>query len=189
MKAAIFDCFGVLTVDHWRAFVDSLPNRDIALRAKELNRQYDSGLITRDEFLAQIHEVTGRAPNEILDILWGKSAKNIALLEYIGQLRQKGVKIGLLSNVGTDWIRRDFLTPDEQKLFDTMVFSYEVGMVKPDPRMFELVCQRLGVDKSEAVLVDDMERFCTAAREQGMQAVEYQDLASAKQQLDEFFNA
>jgi putative hydrolase of the HAD superfamily len=89
-------------------------------------------------------------------LLGNEIVKNDVLLDYIRELK-KSYKIGMLSNVANNWIRDYFLTEDEQALFDEMIMSFEVGMTKPDPRIFLLACDRLRVGPHEAVLVDDVE--------------------------------
>lgn len=184
IKAIIFDCFGVLTTDTWRAFVDSLPETADILRARELNQQYDAGMLTKEEFLEQVQEATGHKPAQVEEMLDNEVTKNTPLLDYIRELRAKGFVIGLLSNIATPWITDAFLAPDEQELFDEMVFSFQVGITKPDPRIFMLTCERLRVGPHEAVLVDDIERHCTAAKGEGMQAIVYQDLRQLKSELE-----
>lgn len=182
IKAIIFDCFGVLTTDTWRAFVDSLPLGVDIERARGLNRQYDAGLISKEEFLQQVFDTTGHHPKQIEEMLDSEITKNAPLLDYIRELK-KNYKIGLLSNVATPWITDSFLTPEEIQLFDEMIFSFEVGITKPDPRIFQLAADKLGVSLKECVLVDDIERYCEAARATGMTAVTYQDLRQLKNDL------
>ncbi len=105
------------------------------------------------------------------------------MLDYISELK-KDYKIGLLSNVANSWITDSLLTKEEQALFDSMIFSYQVGMTKPDPRIFILACQRLGVSTHEAVMVDDIERYCSAAKAEGLQAIPYHNLHQLKEQLE-----
>lgn len=175
IKAIVFDCFGVLTTDTWRAFVDGLPPDADKQAARDLNHAYDAGMLTKDEFLKQVHAVTGHEPKQVETLLGNEIAKNAALLEYIRELKQN-YKIGLLSNIGSSWITDTFLNADEQALFDEMVFSYKVGMTKPDPRIFELACSRLGVNPREAVMIDDIESYCASAADLGMKAVVYKNL-------------
>ncbi|MDZ7744402.1 MAG: HAD family phosphatase [Candidatus Saccharibacteria bacterium] len=182
IKAIIFDCFGVLTTDTWRAFIDSLPESADTNAARETHRAYDAGLLDKETAAEQIKQATGSTFTELEDIRVENTIKNEQLLIYIKQLKPR-YKIGLLSNVATPWITDSFLTPDEQELFDAMVFSYETGMTKPDPQIFELVCKKLNVEPQEAVMIDDIERYCEAARDIGMQAVVYRDLKQLKQEL------
>ncbi len=187
ISAIIFDCFGVLTTDTWRAFVDSLPDNVDVQKARDLNRAYDSGLLTNEEFLEQVFDVTGSRPEQIEEMIDNEVTKNRALLDYIRELK-KNYKIGLLSNVATPWITDSFLTSEEQELFDAMVFSFEVGMTKPDPRIFMLACERLRVGPHEAVMVDDIEPYCEAARTEGLKAVTYKDLRQLKHELSEILS-
>ena len=56
-------------------------------------------------------------------------------------------------------------------LFDVFVCSAEAGVAKPDPKIYALTADRLGLPPEECVFIDDSERNVTAARETGMQAV------------------
>jgi HAD superfamily hydrolase (TIGR01509 family) len=62
---------------------------------------------------------------------------------------------------------------------DVVVYSYEVGIEKPDQRIYQLACERLGVDPREVVMVDDVEANVVAARDVGMRAVLFQTTAQA----------
>src|SRR5437868_15071308 len=128
IKAIIFDCFGVLTTDSWQEFVGTLPLPK-RQEARILNHAYGSAVLSKPEFLKAIVELTGRQPQDIDSMLDNEMYKNKELLDYIGQLKPK-YKIGLLSNVASNWIRDRFLTPEEQALFDEFILSYEVGLTK-----------------------------------------------------------
>lgn len=183
IKALVFDCFGVLTTDTWRAFVDGLPEDIDKSRLHELNRQLDVGVLSHDDFKQQVFELTGSQPVEVERLLNNETVKNEALLNIIREQRQKGIKIGMISNVSTDWITESFLSDQEQALFDSMILSHQVRLIKPDPKIFELACQKLGVDTSEAVMIDDVERYCQAAEQTGMKSIVYTDLAKFKNDL------
>lgn len=189
IKAIIFDCFGVLTTDTWRAFVDSLPPEVSSERARELNRQLDSGFINHQEFKEQIFELTGRQPIEVEKLLDNEIVKNAQLLDYIRDLKERGYKIGLLSNISSNWIRSTLLTEAEAELFDEMVLSYEVGMTKPDRRVYLLICERLRVSTHEAVMIDDIAGYCEAAHTEGLSAVTYEDNAQLKAELEKILAA
>lgn len=188
IKAVIFDCFGVLTTDHWLAFTDSLPKGPIVDRARELNHQYDAGILSRSEFVQQVHEVTGREPKMLDNLIRNDIVKNTKLLEYIKELKQT-YKIGLLSNVATNWVRDSFLTTSEQALFDDMVFSYVVGVVKPNPKIYEVSLMHLGVNPSEAIFVDDLERYVAGANDLGMHGVVYQDFEQTRAAIEAILSA
>lgn len=184
MKAIVFDCFGVLTTDTWRAFLDSLPEDAKISECRDLNRQLNAGLIDHPEFVEQIRELTGKEIVEIETMAKSEITKNEVLLAYIKELKQRGYKLAIMSNIASNWIRDSFLTPDEQELFDEMIFSYEVGMTKPDSRIYMLVCERLRVSTHEAVMIDDIERYVEAAKGEGMAGIVYSDFAQLKRELE-----
>lgn len=182
IKAIVFDCFGVLATDIWLAFCDSLPPGVDLQQASDLNKAFDRGMISHEEFVTRIEELTGKTPPDIETMSAGQLGKNTALLEFIKTL-QPHYKIGILSNISSDWITDTLLSSDDQRLFDTMVFSHQVGMVKPDPRIYQLVCDKLGVQSSEAVMVDDRQGYVTVAQDIGMQGIVYVGLSEFKQSL------
>jgi putative hydrolase of the HAD superfamily len=187
VKAIIFDCFGVLTTDIWLAFCDQLPTGADLAQASALNKAYDSGIISFDEFRQGVKEATGQFPPDLDTLHMSDMIKNEAWLDLIRTLKPD-FKIGLMSNISSDWITREFLTQKEALLFDTMVLSYEVGMIKPDPRMYVLACERLRVAPHEALMVDDREAYVVGAREAGMSGIVYENMRSFTQQLNELLN-
>lgn len=184
IKAIIFDCFGVLTTDRWKEFSGNLPS-EVREQARQLNHAYGGGFITRQEFIEQVAEVTARPMQTVLASITGDSTKNQTLLDYIKQLKQD-YKIGLISNIGNNWICDSFLNTEEQALFDEMILSYQVGTTKPDPRIYQIACEKLGVEPAEVIFIDDIETYCQAAEAQGMKAVVYHDFNQTKQAIDRF---
>jgi len=88
------------------------------------------------------------------------------------ELKARGVQLGLLTNnvkeFGEHW-RATF--PIE--LFDDIVDSSHVGMRKPERGIYELTCNRLGIEPGAAVFVDDNADNIAAAREYGMEVVQF----------------
>ena len=184
VKAVIFDCFGVLTTDTWRLFLSGLPREADIETARQVHRQYNAGLITKQDCSERIKAATGSSFIEVEDAVDQTMAKNAPLLDYINELHDRGFKTAILSNVGSNWIRDTLLSAAEQKFFDEFIFSYQVQLLKPDPQMYQLTCDRLGVEPAEALFVDDKEPYCQAARAIGMQAVCYQDFAQIHDDLE-----
>lgn len=184
IKAIIFDCFGVLTADSWREYCNSLPPSIDVEAARRLNLQMDAGLITKEEFLGQASKITKDTPQEMSKHVANETSKNGQLLGYIKQLKLK-YKIGLISNIASDWICGTFLSKEEQLLFDDMVLSYKVGMTKPDPRIYLLACQRLSVEPEEVIYVDDIEQYSQAAKAVGIKAIVYVDFDQLVVELED----
>lgn len=186
IKAIIFDCFGVLTVDLWKEFVAKLPD-DQKQQARDINHAYDAGFITNEQFRTQIKDLTGQAVGEVESIFADEGPKNRELLNYIVALKPT-YKIGILSNIASNWINEVLLTNEEQRLFDDMVLSFQVRVTKPEPRIFELACERLGVQPAEVVMVDDIEANCQAAQGIGMKSIVYHDFPQLKADLEQLLH-
>jgi putative hydrolase of the HAD superfamily len=89
---------------------------------------------------------------------------------FLETLRDKGVRTAFVSNCSED--ARPLLEGlGLSGLVDDMVLSCEVGAAKPDPQIYEIALDRLGVDATEALFVDDQQRYCDGAAAVGMHAV------------------
>ncbi len=187
VKAIIFDCFGVLTTDIWLKFSDSLPPETDFAQLAALNRAYDKGIISMQDFQQEVQNVCGKFPPDLENLDGAGMVKNEAMFDLIRQLKPD-YKIGILSNIAGNWITTGLLTPEELPLFDTIVMSHEVGMVKPDPRIFILTCERLRVTPDEALMIDGRDAYAEAARAAGLQGITYEGMRSFKAQLNELLN-
>lgn len=87
-------------------------------------------------------------------------------VEVLASLKTHGLHTAVVSNIAFD-IRPAFRSAGADTDVDEFVLSFEVGAVKPDPRIFEITLQRLGVEPAEAVMVGDSEENDGAARDVG----------------------
>jgi HAD superfamily hydrolase (TIGR01509 family) len=184
IKAIVFDCFGVLTTDGWLPFKRKYFSHDPKLLAEatDLNKQTDAGLASYEEFAHRIAELANVSYADVNKAIEGNVTDD-ELLEYIAAELKPHYKIGMLSNAGADWLERLF-TDDQRNIFDAVALSYETGTIKPQPEAYQIIADRLAVTRAECIFVDDQERYCTAAREQGMQAVWYRNFEQFKQEID-----
>jgi epoxide hydrolase-like predicted phosphatase len=107
-----------------------------------------------------------------------------AMYEVLRDLRRRGIRTALLSN---SWGEGGYLRQDFPGLFDAVVISGEVGMRKPEPRIFLHTAELLNLDPAECVFIDDLERNVTAAVGCGMTGVHHTDPADTVAQLTELF--
>jgi putative hydrolase of the HAD superfamily len=96
---------------------------------------------------------------------------NERLIDYMRELRGRGFRMAICTNNVREWepLWRAMLPVDE--IFDVVVDSAFVGFRKPEPRIYELTLERLSVRPEAALLIDDIEVNCEAARELGLRAV------------------
>ncbi|WP_340384195.1 HAD-IA family hydrolase [Streptomyces sp. SS7] len=78
-------------------------------------------------------------------------------LDVLSGLREAGVAVGVVSNIGWD-LRPVFRAHGLDRFVDTYVLSYEHGVQKPHPRLFTAACEALGVDPRAALMVGDDRR-------------------------------
>jgi HAD superfamily hydrolase (TIGR01493 family) len=76
--------------------------------------------------------------------------------ETLRQVSEAGLRIAVVSNIGWD-IRAVLNRHGVAHLVDEVVLSYEEGVIKPDPKIFQVACDRLGVEPADALMVGDSE--------------------------------
>lgn len=183
-KAIIFDCFGVLYVDSKQSLLDVVP----AARQAELRDIFTAnnyGYYDKKFYLAQVAAVTGMSAEWVADYATHEHRVNQRLIEVIRTQLHGTYKLGLLSNIGRDWIHNFFSEHQLHELFDEVVLSGEEGVTKPSVAIFELIAERLGLDPAECLMIDDIAENCAGARAAGMQAIHFQD---TEQLLSELYN-
>jgi putative hydrolase of the HAD superfamily len=88
----------------------------------------------------------------------------------LAELRRRGYRLALLSNFSA--YRRDWLSEFAlDRLLDSVVFSFEVGLLKPEAAIYEHAADRLGLPPRECLFVDDQPVCLRGAREVGMATV------------------
>ena len=182
IKAIIFDCFGVLATEAWLPFKAKYfgDDPDKFEEASDLAKRANTGLISHQDFIATAAKMAGITPWEAEQFI-SRNVPNEELFDYIEDLK-KTYKIGFLSNIAGNFLHRMF-TQEQLALFDTICLSFETGLVKPDPQAFIETTKLLGVEPSEAVMVDDQQRQITGAREAGLQAILFTDTEQFKNDL------
>ncbi|WP_037676035.1 HAD family hydrolase [Streptomyces griseus] len=78
-------------------------------------------------------------------------------VEVLRTLRERGILVGVVSNIGWD-LRPVFREHGLDAYVDAYVLSYEHGIRKPDPRLFEAACSALDVDPRRVLMVGDDRR-------------------------------
>jgi HAD superfamily hydrolase (TIGR01509 family) len=173
IKAIIFDCFGVLAEDGWTPFKRKHISHDPKLveEVARLGALTDKGVLSYEETIQTIARMLHVKDSELREAV-DRKVPNEDLFELILNDLKPHYKIGLMSNANFDVINELFAI-EQSALFDADVLSYETGLLKPDKKMFELIAQRLAVDMSECLFIDDQEKHCIAARSYGMKVFHY----------------
>jgi epoxide hydrolase-like predicted phosphatase len=123
----------------------------------------------------------------LLDEFFARDEIDRTLIETI-QILHRTYKTALLSNAW-DNIRKDLHERwNIDGLFDELIISAEVKMMKPDPRIFRLAVERLGVQPAEAVFIDDTRVNIKAAADEGLCAIWYLDTQQTIDDLTKYLS-
>lgn len=184
IKAIIFDCFGVLIGKGFESTYRTAggnPVRDRDFIESTLG-QANLGLISDTEFRAAMARQIGIGPEDWKRVIKNAERLNIELLTYIKQLRAT-YKTAILSNANKGVLDRVIGEKWLQQYFDEVVVSADVGIVKPDQRIYRLVADRLGVQTGECLYIDDRESFLGPARGLNMSVLLYENFDQTKRSI------
>ena len=187
----IVDYGGVLTTDVFASFeafcaAEGLPPDTVRDRFREdpdartLLADLETGALTAAEFEPRFAALLEVESERLIDRLFGGMAADDAMLAGVRAIRAAGTPTGLLSNSWGDALAYDGL----HDLFDGWVISSEVGLRKPDPAVYELAADRIGLPPASCVFVDDLPGNLKPARALGMATIKVGDPAAALRELE-----
>lgn len=195
LRAVIFDYGMVLT---------GLPNQaahDEMLRITGLPHEQFEKLYWADRHAYDEGKLTGIAfwqkflrdskldlgPNAVDELnrwdanMW--TTQNPAMLAWQLQLKQHGLRTAILSNMGDsvlESIEREF---DWLPHFDVLVWSYQLGMAKPEAAIYRHTLEKLGTLPGETLFIDDKAANIDAARALGMMAIQFSTIERLRHDL------
>jgi putative hydrolase of the HAD superfamily len=199
IDAVVFDYGGVLTSpvrsshDQWLAdegIVEDSYRKTMrawlvgADAAGSPVHRLETGEMTGEQFeqelAARLDTATGEPVNAqgLLTRMFAVMHPDTAMLALIAELRAAGVRVGLLSN---SW--SNHYPPEVLALCDPVIISGEVGLRKPDPRIYQLLLERLDLPAERTAFVDDVKPNVVAAAELGIHAIQHTDAAATRAAL------
>ena len=196
VRAVAFDVGGVLEVPTNNDLEGRWEQRLGLARGELFQRLRQSGLggdanlgrVSEVEFaqaLSRLYGLDQPTTEELLVDLWDwyVGELNTELADYFQGLRPR-YRTALLSNAAAGGRREEERRYGFAAMADVLIYSYEVGIEKPDRRIYEITCQELGVHPGDVVFLDDLEANVVAARQAGMKAVLFQSTAQAITDLE-----
>ncbi len=181
IKVIIFDFFDVFRTDGYKRW---LTRRGIAREGvyKTVNEQSDRGEIDDEEFFHAIADAIGEPYEVIKHEMEDKVELNEPLVAYAEELKTTH-RLALLSNCSSAYLRRELAEYDLERLFDEVVISGEVGLIKPDLAIFEHIMDKLGVTPAECIFTDDNPNNVAAAEAIGIRSIIYTDVPSLRKEI------
>jgi putative hydrolase of the HAD superfamily len=197
IQAVVFDYGGVLchppaTSDIDRlALTFGLPRDKFWRMYGRLRGPYDRGAIGAGEYWRTMAQCAGVLLTEpelkalhARDLaMW--SGYDNSMISLAGELRQSGIKTGILSNMLADMLEKLRAEAAWLSLFDVQVYSCELGLVKPEDEIYARLVEEMGVDASRTLFVDDFAPNVEAARRAGLQAVVFESELQVRSYLAE----
>jgi putative hydrolase of the HAD superfamily len=203
LRAIVSDFGGVLTSPLQEAFRHV--QNGIELPAKALGRamaraierdgehplyELETGRISEAEFFGRLERALFETEGAEISLhgfgtrLMEALRPNDALFAHYRSLRDGGLRFALLTNNVREWepLWRPKLPIDD--VFEVVVDSAFVGMRKPDPEIYAITLERLGLPASACAFVDDIDINVEAARALGFRGVLFRDTAQAVAELD-----
>ena len=155
----------------------------------------ETGRLTLDEFHQRLVARSEAALGKPLDLgVYAQFLRDLGVgihwmvVHRVRELRAEGYRTAILTNNIKEW-GRYWKESIPLELFDVVVDSCDVGLRKPDPDIFRLTCERLGVAPEAAVFLDDTRRHVESARSFGLQAILVRDPWAALAELDSVLEA
>jgi epoxide hydrolase-like predicted phosphatase len=200
-RAIISDFGGVLTTPLGHAFAawskqSGIPLEDLgkALAASaERHGEHplfvlERGELSEAEFIGRLEqELGGRRLDTMTDTYFNHLERNHEMIEFVAELRGRGLRAALLTNNVREWEDRwRSMLPEIDEIFELVVDSAFVGMRKPEHEIYHLTVDRLGggLRAEDCVFVDDIGLNCDAAREVGMKAVQFETTDQARAEIE-----
>ena len=198
ISACVFDFGGVMTLatmpEGALKVAERLGiNRDIiTLGYAKYRRQLDGNFITFEDMydLILADNDIEVAKDDIAELIEADissfHARNEETVKFMRSLKERGYKIGILTNMPTDFVPRfkkyfsDFI-----ELADAMVVSGEEKMFKPQRRIYRLMTERLKVAPNEICFFDDVEANCESARSCGWKAIRFSNVDQIAQEFED----
>jgi epoxide hydrolase-like predicted phosphatase len=196
LAGLLVDYGGVLTTNVWDSFrafceAEEIDRNEVKRAFREnpealaLLRRLEAGELTEDTFAPLFGPIIGVREDRyegLVDRLFAGMQPEPAMIEALPRAREAGVKTGLISN---SWGRGRYDRDAFGRLFDAVVISGEVGLYKPQPEIFHLGAERVGLDPAECVFVDDLAENCEGAEAVGMTAVLHRGAEGTLERLEE----
>ncbi len=157
-----------------------------ALFQSDLSTQATIGAVSAAHVWEEMAARLSLAPDEVQELrrdFFAGERLNDAFATFLQSLRP-AYCTAALSNAWSGTRAAMALHYGMDRLVDLMLFSDEEGMAKPDPAIYRLAADRLGVRPEESLFVDDVYRNVEGARAVGMVAVHFRDTAQAIAEIE-----
>ena len=194
INTVIFDVGNVLVDFDWEGFIhrmfpgreDLIAELDVAVWGSGRWDRLDAG-DDPEEVLASIIAYSPKHEAELRKVFANVGdtlRKREATPIWLKDLKSRGYRLLYLSNYSHYVMNCNPDVLDFLPLMDGGIFSCDVKLIKPDPRIYAVLAEKYNLNTSECVFIDDLERNVIAAREFGFNAIQFGTLKQAQRDLE-----
>ena len=197
IKAVFFDLGGVIVRTEYQSPRQHLAER-LGMEYEDLEKlvfagpsgqRASIGDISAEEHWAEVTRRLRRPDSETESIREEFFAGDVIDREIVSFLRTLRLHyhVGLISNAWPDL--RDYIVKQKfDDAFDHMVISAEVGVMKPDAKIYQIALEQTGVSPDEAVFVDDFIENIDGCEALGMHGIHFRDPGQALEELKQLLS-
>ena len=193
ISVVIFDLGRVLVHIDFDAFPNALGLRTKAERepyAKDksietLAVKYETGKIITDEFLGTLEKIFhGKFSHDHILHAWNEiiGEENQAVLPIVHDVQRK-YRTAVLSNTSESHWKKAIATAPVLKTIPQYFLSYEIGWMKPDPKIYDNVIDSLRVPPGEILFIDDIQENIDAAVKKGIKGIVFTSAEQLRSEL------
>ena len=177
-RLIIFDCFGVIFGEIAPVFLRKhLPENQVPSVKEKLFAPADLGTVTYEELLNNMATELSLEMPELLEEWNSLIILNEEIVPIIKRLKENS-DIALLSNAPLGLVERIFEEHSLTQLFDTMVISCNIGLAKPDERIYCHCINTLGKSYDEIYMIDDSPANLEPLPQLGIKPIHYKGISS-----------
>ena len=186
ISCVLFDLGGVIVNWHNSWFIQEV-SKEFQLSQEKLSKEFNknltnisTGKIVEKEFWHIIGKELESSKlmnyeESLLDKIFRKHVSlNNSMIELSKTLSQKGITVGILSNTEhvTFSVVENLLSIEH---FKHKFLSYKIGLLKPEPEIYQYVIENIPFPKEELFFIDDLKSNVESARLEGIDSVQYSD--------------
>ena len=196
IRSLILDYGGVISYSQKQDFYDKvykiLDQKPAKLREVyyQFRHDFDSGKLSAEEYWIKIFDDLGvqydniNLQTLITEDIQSWTIVNPAMNQFIIENRDKVHNLSIISNMPREfavYLRDNY---GLLKYFDEIIFSGEIGLIKPDQRIFEYTLEKRGILTNECLFVDDSKTNIAAAEKIGINTIHFTTFTQFRDELN-----
>jgi len=159
-------------------FSEPRPDFDLLMEGKIMEEEYWNRLIKNNHLSVSVAKLK-KAARDNFEEIEGTRA-------IIEELKKQGYNLGLLSNHSKEWIDYCEKKFDYHKLFHSVLYSFEIGICKPDKKVYEHILTKLNAKPEECLFIDDIPKNLRRAEELEIKTILFENSTQLKRELRKF---